>query len=310
MEQLFSKYRPQTWEDVLGNDDAIESIKSQLEHGERVFLFTGEGGCGKTTCARILAKHVGAGDLSIIESNSSDERGIAQIREIGNQTRYVPNDGEATVVILDECHKLTNDAQNALLKITEEPPEYCYFILCTTDPQKLIAPLKTRCSKVNFKPLDTNTMCRLLRRVSRREMQKVSDDVFLKIAELANGSSRDGLKILASVLYLESDEKRMNYLNTNGSGVSEDAIVLPRTLMKATDWSQIAKALIDVKADVSSNAEGVRQLCMSYAHSCLLKEYNPRAEAMIQCFSNQDTYRNGVYAITVACLDFLNMISG
>lgn len=308
--ELYNKYRPQTWEDVLGNDDAVKSIQAEIEHGSHVFLFTGSGGCGKTTCARILAKHVGASEFDIHELNSAENRGIDTVREISDMCRYAPSNGDATVFILDELHMQLAPSQNALLKILEECPEYCYFVLCTTDPQKLIAPLKTRCSKVNFKPLDNETMCRLLRKVSRKEMQKVSDEVFLKIAELANGSSRDALKILASVLYLESDEKRMNYLNINGSGVSEDAIILPRTLMKATQWNQIAKALTDVKADISSNAEGVRQLCMSYAQSCLLKEYNPRAEAMIQCFSNQDTYRNGVYAITVACLDFLNTING
>lgn len=212
-------------------------------------------------------------------------------------------------LLVHNCHKLTNDAQNALLKITEEPPEYCYFVLCTTDPQKLIKPLKTRCSQIEFKPLDNDTMVRLLRRVSRRERQNVSDDVLLKIAEQSEGSSRDAIKRLSAVLYMSSDEERVAFLNKNGSTADEDAIILPRTLMHTGNWDKIAPVLTQIKDDIASNPEGVRQLCMSYAQSILLKGYNFNAEAMIQCFSNQDTYRNGKYAITVATLDYCNTIN-
>ena len=142
--ELYNKYRPQTPEEIYGNDLAIKSIRSELNKGAHVFLLTGPGGCGKTTTARVFARQLGADELSIHELNSSENRGIDSVREIMEQIRYTPLDGGKTVYILDEMHQQTSASQNALLKVLEECPEHCYFFLCTTNPEKLIQPLKTR----------------------------------------------------------------------------------------------------------------------------------------------------------------------
>ena len=156
--ELYRKYRPQTEDEMVGNESAIKAVKKELENGSHVFLFTGNAGCGKTTMARIIAKEVGAGDLSIREINSAENRGIDTARDILEQMQYMPSDGDALVWIFDECHKWTNDMQNAMLKPLEDTPDHVYFFLCTTDPQKLIKPLVTRCSVVAMKPLNDEEM--------------------------------------------------------------------------------------------------------------------------------------------------------
>lgn len=306
--ELYNKYRPETFDELYGAELTIKSVRSELEHGTHVFMMTGPGGCGKTTIARIMAKEVGATELNVHEINSSSNTGIDTIREIEEQIKYAPLDGKASVYILDEFHRQSPQAQDACLKMLEECPEFVYFFICTTDPQKIIKPLKTRCSEINVKPLDNETMFRLLKSVAKQEGVKCNPDVYRKIAEISNGSSRDALKKLSSVLYLESDEERLEYLRGKGSEENPDVIELARALFKGSSWNVIAQCLEKCKDDIASNAESVRQLVMSYANSVLMKEYNANAVAMIQAFSQTDTYRNGKYAITVGCLDALGMM--
>ena len=143
--ELYRKYRPTTLDQMVGNEATIKSLKKELENGSHTFLFTGNAGCGKTTLARIIAKEVGAGELSIREINSADNRGIDTAREVMEQMRFNPSDGDALVWILDEVHMISSAGPNAFLKALEDTPSHCYFFLCTTNPEKLISPLKTRC---------------------------------------------------------------------------------------------------------------------------------------------------------------------
>lgn len=307
--ELYNKYRPQTTEEIMGNDIAIKSVESELKNGSHVFLFTGNGGCGKTTTARVFAKQLGATDLSIHELNSSENRGIDTVREIMEQVRYSPLDNSKVVYILDEMHQQTSAAQNALLKVLEECPEYVYFFLCTTDPQKLIKPLLTRCSRVELKPLDHNTMFMLLRRTAHKEGVAVDLNVLHRIADLSEGSSRKGLKILGSVLFLENDEERNKMLDTNSvSDENQDVIELCRAMISNKGWNAYIECLEKAKDDVNSNPESIRQLVMSYMTSVLKKGINPVAVAALQAFSNCDTFKNGKYAIYVGLLDFISLL--
>ena len=308
--ELYNKYRPQTAEEILGNDLAIRSIQKEIENGSHVFLFTGNGGCGKTTAARVFAKVLGANEFTIHELNSAENRGIDTIREISEQIRYAPLDGKS-VYILDEMHQQTSASQNSLLKILEECPEHCYFFLCTTNPEKLIQPLKTRCSIINFKPLDHATMFSLLRRVAHKEGVKVDLDVLHKVADLSEGSSRQGLKILSSILYLENDQERNDFLDKNTfNDEKAEVIELCRALLKQEGWAKYMECLEKLKDELSSGAEGIRQAVMGYANAVLKKDMNPVAVAMIQTFSNVDTYRNGKFAITIAILDMIAYLQG
>ena len=303
--ELYRKYRPQTFEDVVGQDIAVKTIKKELENGTHVFLFTGNAGCGKTTLARIIAKEVGVGELSLWEINSADNRGIDTARDIMEKMRFNPADGSAMMWILDEVHMVTNAGQNALLKALEEVPESVYFCLCTTDPQKLIEPLKSRCSVINVKPLNNTDMLYLLKRTARSEKIKVAPEVFDRIIELANGGSRKALKLLAKVLYLEDDEERMDALADGDADENPETIEFCRSLLNKNRASafQILKS-IDV-----SDAEKVRQAVMGYMNSVIMNgKSNPKAEAIMQAFGEADTYRNGKFALTIAVLDAYDLI--
>lgn len=304
--ELYRKYRPSNFDEIIGNESAIKSLKKELKNGSHVFLFTGPAGCGKTTLARIVAKEVGAGDLSIREINSAENRGIDTAREILQQMNFMPTDGNASVWILDEMHMITSAGQNALLKALEEVPESVYFLLCTTDPQKLIAPLKTRCSVVNVKPLNDEEMKILLKRVVKSEERKMGSEVYEKIIELANGGSRKALKLLAKVLYLDSNEERLESLKSEDVSEDKDAIELCRALLGKTNFNSCMKLVgtIDV-----SEPERVRMLVLSYMNSVLTKGFNEKAAAAMQAFGQNTTFNNGKFQITIALLDYFSLLS-
>lgn len=305
--ELYRKYRPETLEDMVGNEATIKSLKKEMENGSHVFLMTGPAGCGKTTLARIMAKEVGAGPLSIHEINSAENRGIDTAREVMEQMRYNPSDGEALVWIFDECHQWLAPVQNAFLKALEDTPSHVYFFLCTTDPQKLIAPLKTRCSIINVKPLSDDEMLFLLKRTARSEKIKIGAEVYERICEIAQGGSRKGLKLLAKVIYLDSDEERLEVLKAGEDNDTTESIELCRALCKKTNIKTLFSLLKSVD---TTDAEKVRQSIMGYMNACILKgSATNEIIATLQAFSNADTYRNGKVALTVAILDREDLLS-
>lgn len=305
--ELYRKYRPKSFDDMVGNEATIKSLKKELENGSHVFLMTGDSGCGKTSLSRIMAKEVGAGDLSIHEINSAENRGIDTAREIMEQMRFNPSDGNAIVWILDEMHMATIASQNSFLKALEDTPSHCYFFLCTTDPQKLITPLKTRCSIVNVKPLTDEEMTYLLKRTARAEKIKIGNEVYERICDIAQGGSRKGLKLLAKVLYLDSDDERLEVLKSDNDFENKEVIELCKTLLYGkVNWPTIAKLIKNIDM---SDSERVRQAVMGYMNSVLLNGKRiPQAVSAIQAFSSADTYRNGKSAITVAVLDYFDML--
>ena len=305
--ELYRKYRPDNLDDIVGNETTIKSLRKELENGSHVFLMTGPAGCGKTTIARIMAKEVGAGELSIHEINSAENRGIETAREVQEQMRYNPGDGDALVWIFDECHQWLAPVQNAFLKAFEDTPEHVYFFLCTTDPQKLIAPLKTRCSIINVSPLTDDEMRYLLKRTARAEGIKLNGEVYDKIIELAQGGSRKALKLLAKVLYLDTDEERFSVLKSENVSESKETIELCRALLKkGSTFSSIAEI---VKSLDISDPEKIRQAVMGYMNTVLLNgKLIPEAVASMQAFGSADTYRNGKNAITIAILDYFDLL--
>lgn len=304
MEELYRKYRPSSFDELVGNEATIKAVRKELENGSHVFLMTGPAGTGKTTLARIIAREVGADDLGIHEINSAENRGIDTAREIMEQMRYLPSTGKANVWILDEIHQQTNASQNALLKPLEDTPEHCYFFLCTTDPQKLIKPLVSRCSVVTMQPLSDLEMAFLLKRTAKAEGRKITKEVGEKIIEIAQGGSRKALKTLSKVLYLDDVEEQLEVLNKETVSDDTDTKELCQACMRNTSLNNLLSIL--KKIDLSE-PERVRQAVMGYMNAVILNgKISSEIVATLQAFSSADTYRNGKFALTVALLDRMN----
>jgi len=298
--ELYRKYRPQKFDEIIGNEMAIKTIRHELKHGSHVFLMTGGAGTGKTTLARIMANYLKAGAMSIHEINSAENRGIDSAREIMETMRFNPSDGESIVFILDEFHQLTRPAQEAFLKPLEDTPSHVYFFICTTNPEKLIAPLKSRCSIINMKPLNNEEMEMLITRTAEAEKIEISENVIMKIILNANGGSRKALKLLGKVLYLDNDKERLKALrDVENDDDAKETIDFCRALYSGKKWDVISGLL--KKMDLSE-PEKIRYAVLGYGNSILLNGMNERVLKIMEAFS-ADTYSTGKFGITIMAAD-------
>lgn len=298
--ELYRKYRPTKFEDVVGNEMAIKTIRQELKHGSHVFLMTGPAGTGKTTIARIMATYLKAGPMSIHEINSAENRGIDSAREIMDKMRFNPSDGESIVYILDEFHQQTKPAQEAFLKPLEDTPSHVYFFICTTNPEKLITPLKSRCSLINMKSLQPEEMEYLINRTAEAEKIEISENVVGRIVEIANGGSRRALKLLGKVLYLDNDKERLKALrDVKDENEAKETIDFCRALYAGKKWNDIIALL--QKMDLSE-PESIRYAVLGYGNAIMMKGMNARALKVMEAFS-ADTYTTGKFGITIMAAD-------
>jgi Holliday junction resolvasome RuvABC ATP-dependent DNA helicase subunit len=200
---LPKKYRPRTWDEIWGNEEVVEGLRSVFskppERRPHVFLLVGRSGCGKTTIARIINKELGCSDVEYSEINAADKRGIDCIRDIILDCGFLPLFGEVKLFVLDEVHELTTEAQNALLKVLEDTPEHVYFVLCTTEPGKIIETIKTRCTTYHVNPLQPSIIRDRLDWVCKEERKKVQDELLESISKVCNGSPRLALVLLDQI---------------------------------------------------------------------------------------------------------------
>ena len=294
---LYQKYRPNSLNTFLGNESTVVALESVLEKSEipHVFLFSGPTGCGKTTLARIVSKMVGAGDNDISEIDSADFRGIDTIREIRKLSQYKPLSGDSRVWILDECHKLSNDAQNALLKQLEDTPDHVFFFLCTTEPHKLLPTIKGLCSTYEVNVLPEATMVKLLRRITKKEGGEVSKKVLERIAEDSQGHPRNAINILEKVLAVPV-ENQMEVAKKSAEEQSQ-SIELCRALLRQASWKEISTILKGLKED---DPEAVRRHVIGYTAAVLLGKNNALAAAILEEFI-EPFYNSGYAGLVFAC---------
>jgi DNA polymerase-3 subunit gamma/tau len=298
-------YRPSSFSEVRGNEDLINSLSSLVENPKKrphSYLFHGPSGCGKTTIARILANEFDCQGSDFVEINAAEMRGIDTVREINSNTRYKPMYGSCRVWVIDECHKMTNDAQNSFLKVAEEAPEHCYFIFCTTDPQKVITTLKNRCSIYQVKLLDEEQIFSLVRAVARKEGCKPAKEVLEQIAKSSQGHPRNAVKILEQVIQLEPERQ----LEAAKRMIEEDSQIkdLAKALMNPNiKWAHVSTILQGLKGQ---DAETIRRSVLGYVSAVIVngKQPDPRLGMILEEFL-ENTYDSGFPRIVYACFSIV-----
>lgn len=280
---LYLDYRPNDFSSVFGNKEVIASIQNMLEDNKfpHSVLFQGPTGCGKTTLARIVADKLGAVGTDFMEVDSADFRGIDTIRELRKRAQYSPVEGQARVFLLDECHKMSNDAQNALLKILEDTPKHVYFILATTEPYKLLDTIKGRTTIFEVSLLNETEMFKLLRSVVKEEGARLQKAVYEQIIQDSLGHPRNALQILEKVLSV-SEELRLSTAKQAAERQSQ-SIELCRALFSGAPWKKIANILKGLKKE---DPETIRRHVLGYAQSVLLSSENDKAAIVIDEFSD------------------------
>jgi DNA polymerase-3 subunit gamma/tau len=216
---LYRKYRPQDFDEVVGQEAIVRTLKNAISSGQvrQAYLFAGPRGTGKTSLARILAKGLNCvqgptptpdkvcnpcvtiangTSLDVVEMDAASQRGIDDIREIRERVVLQPAEGRYKVYILDEAHQLTDAAWNALLKLIEEPPPHLVFVFCTTDLSKVLPTVRSRCQTFVFARPRLPELVRYLRRVADGERIQVPDQALALVARGARGSFRDAVSTL------------------------------------------------------------------------------------------------------------------
>jgi DNA polymerase III gamma/tau subunit len=295
---LYLKYRPSELEDVIGNKEIVSYLQSAFEKMKtfpHVFLLNGPTGCGKTTLARIIAAQVGCEEVDFKEVNAANFRGIDTVREMIDSSRYKGINGGTRVWLVDEVHKMTNDAQNAFLKLLEDTPKHAYFILATTEPEKLLPTIKGRCINLQVKALSEGDMMRLLKYVVKSEEKTLDASVYEQIVQDSLGLPRNALQILEKVLKLPAD-KQLEAAKQSAAQYSE-SIELCRALLGKAPWKKVVSILNGLK---EQEAESIRRHVLGYAQSVLLKGENDRAAFMIEEF-REPLYNIGFPGLVLAC---------
>lgn len=278
-EALYRKWRPQSFDDVVGQEHITTTLRNQITTGRigHAYLFVGSRGCGKTTTARILAKEINiAGldpasprarqiatsisegrEIDLIEIDAASHTGVDDIREIRDKVGFQPNELPYKVYIIDETHMLSMQAFNALLKTLEEPPPHVVFILATTDPQKIPATVLSRCQRFNFKRVPVRRIVDRLRVVCQGEGIEADDHALTLIARQATGSLRDAISLLdqlssSNSMHITADDVR-EALGATDAGTVRALMggLLARDAAAGLDTIQVA---IDQGADVRQMA--------------------------------------------------------
>jgi len=206
---LYRKYRPQSFNEVLGQDHIVAILKNavKLSRVSHAYLFSGPRGTGKTSVARILAKEIGCTDVDLIEIDAASSRGIDEIRALREAVNFLPMESKFKTYIVDEVHMLTKEAFNALLKTLEEPPDHVVFILATTELEKVPDTIVSRCQNFSFHRITEKILSEALLSIAKKEGIVIDSEAANLIAVCAEGSFRDAFSLLDQLASLGDTNK-------------------------------------------------------------------------------------------------------
>lgn len=280
MSDLTTKYRPTTFDEVLGQDAVVNSLKKVVESGSRkTFLLSGPSGTGKTTLSRIIAAEVGCDPKNLIEIDAATHTGIDAMRDVAQAARY-RSLGKSPVkaVIVDECHRLSKASWDSLLKILEEPPAHVFWFLCTTEIDKVPQTVRTRAVAYNLRPVDDDVLYDLLEDVVEKEGLDVPDGVLDLISTKAYGSPRQALSYLAVCAGCESRKEAAELISV--ATEEGEAVTLARMLVSRKDftWPKVQKLLKQLQHE---QPESIRLIVVNYVQSTLLSCKEKQVEYLL-----------------------------
>lgn len=270
---LANKYRPKTFSEVSEQESVRIVLENQIRTNnlKHVYLFCGGAGTGKTTTARIIANMMNDGKGKPIEMDCASRNGVDDMRMIQDECTTRPLQGKYKIFILDECHMLSTAAWNSMLKIFEEPPEFVIFLLCTTDPQKIIPTIMSRVQRFNFSRISTQGIENRLKYILQQEnITNYEPQAVSYIARLAKGGMRDAITTLEKCLDYNDNLTLQNVLKVTSGGVTEQTMLELLQTLLAKDcnsalnlFEQIYASGIDMTLFIKLYIEFI-QNCVKY----------------------------------------------
>ncbi len=303
---LHFKYRPQTFDELAGNESAIDMIISILDREDfnaipRTWLLTGESGTGKTTVARIMKTELKCSNADFHEFNASNTRGIDTIREISSIARLAPMDSDCKIFLLDECHMLTPQAMQSALKMLEDTPSNTFFFLATTNPEKLLKAIKTRCTLIKMKTLSYKVIVKYLAEITHKEgIEGYPTNILTAIAKASQGSCREAVKILDQVIDIEEDDKALSAIESS-LGDESSIADLCKALIKGSEWKVINTILDELEME----PEAARHVILSW-FSKTLSNGDERVADMMEMFLD-NFYDSGKAGLKLSCFHACNL---
>ena len=301
-------YRPQSLDEMVGNEVGIESLRSKLKCDDvpKSYFFTGAPGCGKTTLAYVIKEELEISDFDFHEYDAANTRGIDTIREIKANISKAPMDGTRKLYLLDECHQVTGTAMEALLKMLEKPPNHVIIVLCTSEPEKIksntLKAVRRRCYELEVKTLTRGKILSLLKEIlEAEEVPDFPDTILKKIAGSCWGSPGQALSLLDSVIDMESEEWAVEVIENQVT--SEEKVtklcstLLDDRLSDASKWGQIREMLPNIGGD----PEQIRYAICTYLNKVILgRPINMKLVEMASLFTDSFMY-TGRLGLTLAC---------
>lgn len=264
MNEVYKRCRPKNLDAVIGQDKAVQVIRQAFakKNVPHTIMLHGPSGTGKTTLARIVGDMLGCDSADFFEYNASDFRGVDTVREIRARMGYSGlSKGKIRVYYLDEVHQMTGVAQNAALKILEDTPQHVYFILSTTDPQKVIKAVQSRCTKIGLTEVASADMKKIVKRAAKKCKIKVrSDKVMRMLVAASNGGPREALVLLQNLQGIKTEKEQIAIIEDSDN--DKPTRTIAQALISGMGWQDMAKLLKDLPADkVESTRMGVIGYC-------------------------------------------------